>query len=561
MSVQQFQQVLAQARALWVTGLAGQVQAHALVAPWLPEAMASADARLQAPAHLFAAFGARLQVSHHLAFDHAQKAAHLFKQVGDITGEVQALTAQSFAASDLARSAEAVESALLATKLAESLPPGLPAVLAHNYLGVARFWSEQWDAADLAFAQALGLAQQCDPPLESIEPAVNRVAALSLRLLLRRVRAEAVSAAQQAADTADLEERLHEMVAHVAGCLPDLMRYPSADTTDCSYWFLRVAGVMAMVAAGRLDQALPMLLEAEACVAEQPNAIIDVQLIIKCLRAVYDFYAGHPEHRRSWQRLVRAAESRGHEAMLHLGLEIGVRQALDHGAPAEAAALQARLRQRERQVRQATLLSRERVVGWQLAWRAQAVQVRDLQSERQALTRQCLEDPLTGLANRRALEQRLGPWLSQQRSGALALLDLNGFKQINDRHSHRVGDQVLCQVAQLLRQGLRADDLAVRLGGDEFVLLLPDTAERAAQARCQRLAEAVREHPWGLLACGLNVSLSVGLVQAQAGEGAADLLHRADVAMYRHKAAPPDQAVAARALILARADSAAPAGR
>lgn len=557
MSVQQFQQVLAQARALWVTGLPGQIQAHALVAPWLPEALASADVRLRAPAHLFAAFGARLQVSHNLAFDHAQKAALLFNQVGDITGEVQALTAQSFAASDLARSAEAVESALLATKLAESLPPGLPAVLAHNYLGVARFWSEQWDAADLAFARALELAQRCHPPLPCIEPAVNRVAALSVRLLLRRLRAETVSAAQQAADTADLEERLRAMPALVVDCLPDLMRYPSADTTDCSHWFLRVAGAMALVVAGRLDQAAHLLLEAEARVAEQPGAIIDVQLLLKCLRAVYDLYAGHPENRRSWERLVSAAEGRGHEALLQLGLEIGVRQALDHGAPAEAAELLARLRQREREVRQATLRSRERVVAWQMAWRAQAVQVAALQTERQALTRQSQEDPLTGLANRRALTQGLDAWLGQQRPCALALLDLNGFKQINDRHSHRVGDQVLCQVAALLRQGLRAGDLAVRLGGDEFVLVLPDTTEPAAQALCQRLAEAVQGYRWDLLSSGLQVGLSVGLVLARAGETASDVLHRADLAMYRHKAAAGGPAAAAAEAPAHRAASAA----
>jgi len=543
-SHEQFSQVLAQARALWVTSLAGQMQAHALVAPWLAAGMRSSDASVQAHAFLFAAFGARLQVSHHLAFDHAQKAAHLFRQVGDLTGEVQALTAQSLAASALARRAEAVESALLATRLAESLAPGLPAVQAHNYLGVAMFWAEQWDTADAAFARALDMAAQCEPPFPALEPAVNPVCAMGVRLILRRARGACVSAEVQAADLAELDRRARAAAHHVKRWIADPVSRPASETADATYWMARVLLLHAPVLAGQLDEVAPSLLEAEAHLAKHPSAMQDVHVMACLMRTLFDWIEGRPENRHNWQRLVAAAEARGHEALLQVGLEIGARQALDHGAAAEAADLLAQLRQRERQVKQDTLRSCERVVGWQLALRAQALQVRDLQSERQLLSRQSLEDPLTGLANRRALTQQLGLWLGQQRALSVVLLDLNGFKLINDRHSHRVGDQVLCQLAALLRQSLRGADLAARLGGDEFVLLLPDTPEAAAQALCQRVAEAVRAHPWGLLADGLAVGMSFGLVQARPGEAAADLLHRADLAMYSHKGDTPGRLAA-----------------
>jgi diguanylate cyclase (GGDEF)-like protein len=110
-------------------------------------------------------------------------------------------------------------------------------------------------------------------------------------------------------------------------------------------------------------------------------------------------------------------------------------------------------------------------------------------------SRESRSDALTGLANRRAFEERLPVELARfSRSGrplSLVLLDLDGFKGVNDRLGHPAGDEVLREVAAILR-GSRVSDDCFRIGGDEFALLMPGTTAEEAQIVAERLAEAVR---------------------------------------------------------------------
>jgi diguanylate cyclase (GGDEF)-like protein len=151
-----------------------------------------------------------------------------------------------------------------------------------------------------------------------------------------------------------------------------------------------------------------------------------------------------------------------------------------------------------------------------------------------AITRQAKQDPLTGLANRRELDERLEALISTPaaRPLSVALVDLDGFKVVNDRCSHAEGDKVLQTVARTLRDALRVDDVVARYGGDEFVVLLPRASLLAASAALERAADAVA----GLhedLAHG--VTLSVGAVSARPQESANQVLSRADKAMYQAK--------------------------
>jgi diguanylate cyclase (GGDEF)-like protein len=147
---------------------------------------------------------------------------------------------------------------------------------------------------------------------------------------------------------------------------------------------------------------------------------------------------------------------------------------------------------------------------------------------------------LTGLPNRAFLLNRIGEMTvdveRSRESFALLLLDLDGFKQINDRLGHRIGDLVLRDLAPRLQEPLRRDDVVARLGGDEFAILLsPPTDAKAASNVAGRINRCVRQP---LLVDGMcfRLSASIGIaLHPQHGRKAGNLLHCADVAMYTAK--------------------------
>ncbi len=156
----------------------------------------------------------------------------------------------------------------------------------------------------------------------------------------------------------------------------------------------------------------------------------------------------------------------------------------------------------------------------------------------QALQREASTDPLTGLGNRRRLEEALGELFSEaarRRDDTVAaiLIDLDRFKQVNDVLGHAAGDECLRFVGELLASTLRGEDVAVRLGGDEFVVLLPGLAEAQAASVARRIAELHRQRPWTHAAVPApTLSLGVAAVHRSREDGAEILLERADAAVY-----------------------------
>ena len=149
-------------------------------------------------------------------------------------------------------------------------------------------------------------------------------------------------------------------------------------------------------------------------------------------------------------------------------------------------------------------------------------------------------DGLTGLPNRTALErhlaERLGRPVADRSGPAILFCDLDGFKAVNDVHGHATGDAVLCTVASRLRAVAHDDDLVVRLAGDEFVIVLDDPGRVGALAALVR--EVVRQPTTSRAGAEVRIDVSVGTVVADLDDTDPDaLLHRADVAMYRVKAA------------------------
>jgi diguanylate cyclase (GGDEF)-like protein len=148
-------------------------------------------------------------------------------------------------------------------------------------------------------------------------------------------------------------------------------------------------------------------------------------------------------------------------------------------------------------------------------------------------------DPLTALNNRRALYLRAPALLEQAspaRPGALLLMDIDHFKQVNDLHGHDAGDRLLITLSNLIRSTLPSGALAARLGGDEFVILLRNASASAAQALGQELREAFAQQASTMFATPEPVSLSIGA--ALFDQPDAELSHwlkRADEALYASK--------------------------
>jgi diguanylate cyclase (GGDEF)-like protein len=151
-------------------------------------------------------------------------------------------------------------------------------------------------------------------------------------------------------------------------------------------------------------------------------------------------------------------------------------------------------------------------------------------------------DPLTGLANGRVFREQIAQEVARaQRYGhalALAYLDVDNFKWVNDNRGHQRGDTLLGELGELLRVKLRRTDTAARLGGDEFAVLMPETGAEAARLALEKVRSGLKQ-----LAerDAMPVSLSIGVVEfARFSQGADAMLHVADELMYRAKSGGKD---------------------
>lgn len=152
---------------------------------------------------------------------------------------------------------------------------------------------------------------------------------------------------------------------------------------------------------------------------------------------------------------------------------------------------------------------------------------------------QAEHDELTGLPNRfllsKALDQAIVKAKSQSSTVAVGVLDLDGFKQINDRYGHEIGDRLLVAVADRLKHSMRIEDTVARLGGDEFVLILGVRDPKVLESALQRLLAALSA-VYVIDGIGINISASIGVtLYPNDNENADTLLRHADQAMYKSK--------------------------
>lgn len=168
-----------------------------------------------------------------------------------------------------------------------------------------------------------------------------------------------------------------------------------------------------------------------------------------------------------------------------------------------------------------------------------AERTRELQEKSLELQKIATHDPLTGLHNRRHadefLEERISEYERYRHNFAIALVDLDDFKRINDEFSHNAGDEVLKAVAALLAERCRETDLVSRYGGEEFLLCFPHANMAAASEACEKIRIALETTDWGLLVPGARVTLSAGVAVMRMGLSRRELLGMADSALYQAK--------------------------
>ncbi|MEM9319806.1 MAG: GGDEF domain-containing protein [Pseudomonadota bacterium] len=162
-----------------------------------------------------------------------------------------------------------------------------------------------------------------------------------------------------------------------------------------------------------------------------------------------------------------------------------------------------------------------------------------------ALAKLALTDLLTGLANRRAFMAEAEARIDSEDPIIILLLDLDHFKRINDTFGHDIGDQCLKTFAEFMRRAVRQGDLAARVGGEEFAVLLDNgTSQEVAVALGGRIASGTSAQ---LVTDVISLTASVGFAQARPGEGVAEVLSRADAALYNAKETGRARLVLARA--------------
>jgi diguanylate cyclase len=461
-------------------------------------------------------------------------AVHLLRHGQDLAGELMALTTLSHTAASLGRLDDAVESARLAVTLSEGLSPSHLQPLAHNYLGTALLWCKDFARAESAFEHSADLVHVDEPTASPLQPLLNLAFLEAMRYTTLRFEtgtAPSVSKLNtRLADCAEIIERHGD-----DGLLPGM--------TATTRTVLHLLQGLAAAWQGDVQATAAELLWCDAWDSRQ-GKVSWLTGLRRWLEAEAAWACGDAELAIALGReIVAAAAAAEHESLACLGHVVVATLARACGdARAEADELR-QLHQRERALRIEALDSHDRAQEWQLQARASADQIVRLESRSRMLEQLSLEDSLTRIPNRRALDRQLSARQAtssdDEAPTCVALIDVNRFKQINDNFSHHVGDQVLKVIADVLSSSVRSSDFVARLAGDEFVVLFGHAPLPVAQLVCARMKAAVRDYGWHALAPGLEVGISIGLEQGRKGESMHALLRRSDDQMYADKRRSP----------------------
>ncbi|KQR04714.1 diguanylate cyclase [Deinococcus sp. Leaf326] len=396
----------------------------------------------------------------------------------------------------------------------------LEAIGLHD-LGVAQFRVGDLTRAETHLRRALPLLERLPDPVGVAIARLN-LGVLALRAGEPQAATEHFRQALEVQDAPDtallrlpwLESRLRRSLLEAAEATGNAGLIAEQ---EAALW--RLAATPAHLESGHLEIALDIAL-ALGCRAGPQATLEQVRPVLDLARRL-----GQEEHAG-----LALAHERLSEACAALGDHAG---ALDHLRAALALERGAHAAEREQQYRALEVLHQTRILGDIAEQEKQKnsrllSDLRDLQTLNEHMRRLSLTDGLTGLYNRYHLFLE-GERLSATAAAplAVAIIDIDHFKGINDRHGHLPGDEMLRTLARLIRDFAQPGDLAARYGGEEFVLLRPGVTAPAFAASLQHLRRTVAEFGWEKVAPGLAVTVSIGVADAcgphfEAGLGAAD---------------------------------------
>jgi diguanylate cyclase (GGDEF)-like protein len=461
------------------------------------------------------------------------RAIGLLVDTPDVSRLVQVLTLQAGGLARLGAAQEA--SALLerATALLPQLDDG-PRELCRFWTNVAvvHHASRQFEQAQASARQALALAEQVDDAdLKML--CVGNALSIGVEVIVHAPHPDPARLAEAVAALATyLEARIaesrHDLVPDGVEALCD--GFSGLGDADAARRWLALGIASAGAIGSRLARA---------------------QLELRLARL--DRRAG--AHAEATAHLARAleglAEGGNQEELAAAHLERSALQEAQHDwrgalesfkshSELREAALRAQADTRTQAMAMRLELERSRLEAELLRRRNEELQdsMTRLSDEAGEFRRQAMEDPLTGLANRRQLEAGVAQLarLSPDTPQLLLIADLDHFKRINDGWSHAVGDEVLKTFAGLLRAQSRPLDVLARVGGEEFVVALAGAVSTTrAMLVAERLRAAVEGHDWGRIQPGMAVTTSIGVAARAPGEPLADALRRADAALYQCK--------------------------
>lgn len=540
-----FKQVSPELQRAWDLSCTGRIDAALALAQQVYEnAAADGDAAACARAASHLGWYCFMQGHYEEGMLHVLSACEIFTALSDRQGETFARGTYAWLLVEIGSTHEALDEAMRALELAESLDDDRAVSFASNVAGVVFWMLGQYDRALDFVGRAVSLARQIDEPIDLARWLINlgEIEAEFWQQTafrkqgepqdgpsgLDRAKAygtEALRLSQQTGDAWTLQLAIVNVTdyclrsgdhAEAARLLARIATVDGGGGSRARLAHLFILGKV-QLAAGEAKAAIYTLIAALTLADE----LRDVETGVPCCRVLSD----------AWSRAGDFAEALRWHRIFH------DRYVRKTAASALIRSRVAAIQYETRQLQASMEAERSRADALEEVNRA-------LTQEATLLMNASMEDPLTGLPNRRGLERALLLLDLDPAIGyAIAMIDIDHFKKVNDSLSHATGDEVLRQVARLLQVGTRARDRLFRYGGEEFVLLVEGGDTITAGRTCRRICQVMRNWDWSRIHPRLCVTVSIGVAHATEAATPAEVMALADGRLYHAKNAGRDRIV------------------